>query len=74
MPGLLIAWIKSDWGDWLAVVETAVRVENGESAVTRLLVPRSTVKKDSIALRRKLEGKTSNKPTMRQRSADNPFS
>lgn len=73
VPGLLIAWVKSDWGDWLAIVETLVKVENGESAVTRLLVARAAVKKDSIALRRKLDGKTSNRPTLRQRSADKPF-
>jgi hypothetical protein len=67
VPGKLLAWVRTDWRGWVAIVDVALRFEGGQQVWCRMLVPHSAITKDSVMYRRKLEGKTSNRPTLRQR-------
>jgi hypothetical protein len=62
-PGWLLGWVRTVGHGWAAVVEVAVAVAGGEAAV-RMMVPRAAITPDSLAYRRKLGGKTSNRPTL----------
>lgn len=66
VPGLLLAWVRTDWKTWVAVVDVALRFEGGQQAWCRMMVPASSVTKDSVMYRRKLEGKASNRSTLKQ--------
>jgi len=66
VPGQLLAWVRTDWKTWVAVVDVALRFEGGGECWCRMMVPASAVTKDSVMYRRKLGGKTSNRPTLKQ--------
>lgn len=64
-PGLLLGWVRTLGHGWAAVVEVVVRLDD-QDVSTRMLAPAAAVTKDSLQVRRKMGGKTSNRPTLAQ--------